>query len=82
MLLDAISDVTGVPEVFTTGVSASAKITAQAPYGTRAVQLSESDLFYSRFLEVYGRPNRFTMPERNGHANLAEAMHMLAGSGV
>jgi hypothetical protein len=79
VLLDAICDVTGVPEVFGTAVSASAKITAQAPYGTRAIQLGETDLFYSRFLEVYGRPNRLTLPERNGHANLTEAMHMLAG---
>jgi hypothetical protein len=78
VLLDAISDVTGVPEVFTTGV-AEAKITGQAPVGTRAVQLRESDLFYSRFLELYGRPNRLTLPERSGHANLVEAMHMLAG---
>ena len=80
VLLDAISDVTGVPEVFGTTVSASAKITAQAPYGTRAIQLGEPDVFYSRFLEVYGRPNRLTLPERNGHANLTEAMHMLAGA--
>jgi hypothetical protein len=79
VLLDAISDVTGVPEVFGTAVSASAKITAQAPIGTKAIQLGEPDVFYSRFLEVYGRPNRLTLPERNGHANLAEAMHMLAG---
>jgi Protein of unknown function (DUF1553)/Protein of unknown function (DUF1549)/Bacterial Ig-like domain (group 2) len=78
VLLDAICDVTGVPEVFTTGV-AEAKITGQAPVGTRAVQLRESDLFYSRFLELYGRPNRLTLPERSGHANLVEAMHMLAG---
>ncbi len=78
VLLDAICDVTGVPEVFTTGV-AEAKITGQAPIGTRAVQLRESDLFYSRFLELYGRPNRLTLPERSGHANLVEAMHMLAG---
>jgi Protein of unknown function (DUF1553) len=79
VLLDAICDVTGVPEVFVTGVSASAKVTAQAPNGTRAIQLGEPDVFYSRFLEVYGRPNRLTVPERNGHANLTEAMHMLAG---
>ncbi len=78
VLLDAICDVTGVPEVFTTAVS-GAKVTAQAPLGTRAVQLRESDLFYSRFLELYGRPNRLTLPERSGHANLVEAMHMLAG---
>ena len=79
VLLDAISDVTGVPEVFTTAVSSEAKVTGQAPVGTRAVQLRESDLFYSRFLELYGRPNRLTLPERSGHANLVEAMHMLAG---
>jgi hypothetical protein len=80
VLLDAISDVTGVPEVFTTSVSETAKVSGQAPMGTRAVQLRESDLFFSRFLELYGRPNRLTVPERTGHANLVEAMHMLAGS--
>jgi Protein of unknown function (DUF1553)/Protein of unknown function (DUF1549) len=79
VLLDAIDDVTGVPETFGTAVSDTAKVTAQAPAGTRAIQLGEPDVFYSRFLEVYGRPNRLTLPERNGHANLAEAMHMLAG---
>ena len=78
VLLDAICDVTRVPEEFTTGVM-EAKVTGQAPAGTRAVQLRESDLFYSRFLELYGRPNRLTLPERSGHANLVEAMHMLAG---
>jgi hypothetical protein len=79
IMLDAISDVTGVPEVFATAVSASAKPGAQAPLGTRAIQLREPDMFYSRFLELYGRPNRLTVPERNGRANLAEAMHMFAG---
>jgi len=37
-------------------------------------------MFYSRFLELYGRPNRLTLPERSGQANLVEAMHMLAGA--
>ena len=80
VLLDAICDVTGVPEVFTTAVSVATKPAGQAPVGTRAIQLREPDLFYSRFLELYGRPNRLTVPERTGHANLGEAMHMLAGS--
>jgi hypothetical protein len=79
VLLDAISDVTGVPEVFTTEVT-DGEIAGQAPVGTRAVQLRESDVFYSRFLELYGRPNRLTVPERSSHANLPEAMHMLAGA--
>ena len=43
------------------------------------MQLRQPDLFYSRFLELYGRPNRLTLPERNAHANLGEALHMLAG---
>ncbi|HWC00192.1 MAG TPA: DUF1549 domain-containing protein, partial [Bryobacteraceae bacterium] len=79
MLLDAVCDVTGVPEVFTTAVSGTAKPTGQAPPGTRAIQLREPDLYYSRFLELYGRPNRLTVPERSSKANLGEAMHMLAG---
>jgi hypothetical protein len=79
VLLDAISEVTGVPEVFGTTVSASAKVTAQAPYGTRAIQLGEPDVFYSRFLEVYSRPNRLTLPNATVSTNLTEAIHMLAG---
>jgi hypothetical protein len=79
VLLDAISDVTGVPETFTTSVSESAKVTGQAPWGTRAITLREPDLFYSRFLELYGRPNRLTLPERSTAANLGQALNMLAG---
>lgn len=80
VLLDAICDLTGVPEVFTTGVSDESKKNAQAPPGTRAIQLRQPDLFFSRFLELYGRPNRLTLPERTGKANLGQALHMLAGS--
>jgi hypothetical protein len=79
VLLDAISDVTGVPEVFSTSVSEISKSGGQAPAGTRAITLRESDMYYSRFLDLYGRPNRLTLPERNGKANLAQALDMLAG---
>ena len=79
ILLDAISDVTGVPEVFSTSVSEVMKSGGQAPAGTRAITLREPDMFYSRFLDLYGRPNRLTLPERNGKANLAQALDMLAG---
>jgi hypothetical protein len=79
VLLDAISDVTGVPERFTNGISDPARATAQAPAGTRAVQLREPDWFYSRFLDLYGRPNRLGIPERDGKANLGQALHRLAG---
>jgi hypothetical protein len=80
VLLDAICDLTEVPEVFTTGVSDASKKNSQAPPGTRAIQLRQPDLFFSRFLELYGRPNRLTLPERSGKANLGQALHMLAGS--
>jgi Protein of unknown function (DUF1553)/Protein of unknown function (DUF1549) len=79
VLLDAISDVTGVPETFSTGVSEIASASGQAPAGTRAINLREPDMFYSRFLELYGRPNRLTVPERSQKANLLQALDMLAG---
>jgi hypothetical protein len=79
VLLDAICDVTGVPEVFSTGVSDLAAASGQAPAGTRAIMLREPDMFYSRFLELYGRPNRLTVPERSAKANLVQALDMLAG---
>lgn len=79
VLLDAIASVTGVAEVFSTGVQVDAKGAGKAPSGTRAIHLREPDLFYSRFLEIYGRPNRLTLPERSPAANLGQALNMLAG---
>src|SRR5262249_43733868 len=73
VLLDAISDVTGVPEVF------EAPMGGQVPKGTRAVQLRVPDNHRSQFLEVYGRPIRDAIPERDGKANLGQALHMLVG---
>ncbi len=79
VLLDAISDVTGVPEVFTVGVATSSAPAVHLPAGTRAISIRQPDVFYSRFLELYGRPTRLTFPERSGKANLRQALHMLAG---
>jgi hypothetical protein len=79
VLLDAICDVTEVPETFTVGIASMARSGGQAPSGTRAVQLREPDLFYSRFLDLYGRPSRLTLPERNINPNLGQALHMMAG---
>ena len=66
--------VTGLPETFATGISDNAKDSGKAPAGTRAITLRQPDLYYSRFLDIYGRPNRLTLPERNGKANLNEAL--------
>ncbi len=79
VLLDAICDVTGVPEVFTVGVPDGKKPPKRAPMGTRAITLRQPEVFYSRFLDLYGRPNRLTLPERSGKANLGQALNMLAG---
>ncbi|MDQ6662861.1 MAG: DUF1549 domain-containing protein [Acidobacteriota bacterium] len=79
VLLDALVDVTGVTETFSTAVSAGGSL-GQAPAGTRAINLKDPDMYFSRFLELYGRPSRGSIPERNGHPNLSQALHTLAGA--
>jgi len=79
VLLDAVADVTGIPETFSTAITEGATV-GQAPAGTRAIQLRDPDTFFSRFLELYGRSNRGAVPERNNKVNLSQAMHVLAGS--
>jgi hypothetical protein len=79
VLLDAVTDVTGVPETFATAITDGATV-GQAPAGTRAVQLRDPDTFFSRFLELYGRANRGAIPERSNKPNLSQALHMLAGN--
>jgi len=79
ILLDAISDVTGVAESFDTSIPDGKGPSGRTPEGTRAVQLKESDIYYSQFLDIYGRANRFSVPERNAKPNLSQALHILAG---
>lgn len=60
VLLDALSQVTGVPTPFTqvyTGVEGGTAATANYPEGTRAMQLPDSRVA-SRFLDAFGRPDR------------------------
>ncbi len=81
ILLDAITDVTGVPETFSLSLpGGAARKGGKAPRGTRAVELKETDIYYSRFLDLYGRPNRLSVPERDATPKLSQALHMLAGS--
>jgi hypothetical protein len=79
VLLDAVADVTGIPETFSTAVTDGAAV-GQAPAGTRAVQLRDPDTFFSRFLELYGRSNRGAIPEKNTKPNLGQALHLLVGA--
>jgi mono/diheme cytochrome c family protein len=75
VMLDAISDITGVPEVFRYASGGG----AQLPVGTRALQLRESDTYPCRFLDIHGRTNREMVPERDNTPNVLQALHQLAG---
>ena len=76
VLLDAISQVTGVPEEFVKGEAKQWRL----PVGLRAINLGRPDQFPSRFLDLYGRPDRQMVPERRVEASVEQALHMLAGS--
>ena len=80
VLLDAISDVTGVRERFTVGMNRGEWRGGKAPAGTRAIQLMEGDIYATAFFDAYGRPNRFSVPERDASPKLTQALHVLAGS--
>jgi hypothetical protein len=73
ILLDAVSRVTGTPEVFKLPNG------GMAPRGTRAVELQEPDMYPCRFLELHGRPSRATLPERSARPSLGQTLHRLAG---
>lgn len=73
VLLDAISAATGVPEIFEQAAG------QRASRGSRAIDLTLPARYLSRFLEIYGRPLRDTVPERDHSSNLAQALHMLVG---
>jgi len=82
VLLDAISQVTGVPEVFYSEIPLDAfnKKRGDRELGTRAINLMEADMYPSRFLEVHGKPLRLGLPDRKVEPNLPQALHLLAGS--
>ena len=74
VLLDAICQVTGVPEVF------ESEPEGVLPVGTRAIHLKAPAAWPSRFLDIYGRPLRESVPERDNKPALAQALHMVVGS--
>ena len=73
VLLDAICQTTGIPAVFE-GRGGT------APIGTRAIQLRTPEIWMSRFLEIYGRPFRNALPDRDHKPNLLQALHILVGT--
>jgi len=80
ILLDAIADVSGVHERFEVGTNRGQWKGGKTPVGGRAVQLKEGDLYPTAFFDAYGRPNRFSVPERDPSPKLTQALHMLAGT--
>lgn len=80
ILLDAIADVTGVRERFSVGTNRGEWRGGKAPLGTRAVELKESDIYATAYFDAYGKPNRYSVPERDVSPKLAQALHLLAGT--
>ena len=79
MLLDAVSDVTGVPHVFSAGMGTD---TLQLyPMGTRAKDVYVPDQA-EYFLRVFGTPRRDVIKEREKSPTLAQALHMLNGQTI
>jgi len=71
-LLDALSDLTGVPEKF-----------AGLPAGTRAIQLPDGEVNHP-FLKTFGQPARELACEceRESDGNLAQALQLINGPTV
>jgi hypothetical protein len=83
VVLDAYSQVTGVPTVFNQvalGSTGGVADTKAYPPGTRALQLPDA-LVVSEFLDSFGRPDR-TQPcscERGQESSVTQALHLNNG---
>jgi hypothetical protein len=83
VVLDAYSQVTGVPTVFNQlnlGASGGQAGTTAYPAGTRALQLPDP-LVVSQFLDAFGRPDRTQTCscERTQDATVGQALHLANG---
>jgi hypothetical protein len=83
VILDAYSQVTGVPTKFDqvyTGVEGGTAATPNYPAGVRALQLPDSQVA-SNFLNSFGRPERLAVCscERAQEATVGQALHLNNG---
>ncbi|MFL5339235.1 MAG: DUF1553 domain-containing protein [Gemmataceae bacterium] len=83
VILDAYSQVTGVPTPFNqvyTGVEGGTAATTNFPAGVRALQLPDSQVA-SNFLNSFGRPERLQTCscERQQDATVGQALHLNNG---
>lgn len=84
VILDAYSQVTGVPTQFgevTSGGTGGVMKIEDYPAGTRALQLPDTKIV-SRFLDTFGRPEREVACacEREADATVAQALHLNNGA--
>lgn len=83
VLLDAYSDVSGVPTAFnklSLGPTGGERADASFPPGTRAMQLPDS-LLISQFLDAFGRAERQQVCscERTADSSVTQALHLNNG---
>ncbi len=83
VLLDAYSDVSGVPTAFnklSLGPTGGERAEGSFPAGTRAMQLPDS-LLISRFLDAFGRADRLQVCscERTVDSSVTQALHLNNG---
>jgi hypothetical protein len=83
VILDAYSQVTGVPTAFTALNTTARDATVGYggfPLGTRALQLPDGQVV-SRFLDAFGRPERAQTCscERSGDSSVGQALHLNNG---
>ena len=76
VLLDAVSQVAGVPEIFH---EKPESLEGQPPPGTRAIQLKSPVRYFSQFLDLYGRTLRYALPEQDAGPSISQALHVYAG---
>jgi hypothetical protein len=86
VILDALSQVTGVPTLFNqiyTGVEGGTAATNSYPEGTRAIQLPDSRVA-SRFLDAFGRPDRMQVCscERQQDSTVGQALMLNNGQAL
>jgi len=86
VILDALSQVTGVPTSFTkvyTGVEGGTAATGNYPDGTRALQLPDSRVA-SSFLDAFGRPDRMQVCscERQQDSTVSQALMLNNGQAL
>jgi hypothetical protein len=84
VILDAYSQITGVPTPFTTvavGASGGTSPSDLYPMGTRALQLPDT-LLVSQFLDEFGRPQReqTCSCERQHDSSVGQALHLNNGN--